>query len=131
MQGPRTTEHGGPARVLLAERQREVAHNLALLLGMRGFLVRTAHDQASALEAAQAFLPHAVFIDLGPDGRETAELAKALRRLAALREACLITITDAGSATSSFLGEAPVDFRLVKPEAYRQMISVLQRWHRG
>lgn len=51
-------------RLLIADDNRDWADGLAVLLGERGFSVKTAYDGREALEAAREFQPHIVMLDV-------------------------------------------------------------------
>ena len=56
---------GGRPRVLVVDDNRDSARSLALLLEQTGCKVQTAYDGEAALEAAEAFDPDAVLLDIG------------------------------------------------------------------
>ena len=118
---------GQPLRVLVADRHPDVAGNTGRLLEAGGFEVQTACDRGAALAAAASFLPHALVIDLGFDGWDTAEIVSALADLLQPAGVYVVTIADAGAYQLPFMRQLPVDARLVKPAAYRMLLGVLRR----
>src|SRR5206468_3362054 len=54
-----------PRRVLVVDDNRDAAESVALMLRLDGHDVRVAHDGPAALEAAQAFRPEVVLLDIG------------------------------------------------------------------
>jgi CheY-like chemotaxis protein len=52
-------------RVLVVDDNRDSAASMALMLRLLGDEVRTAHDGIAALEAAEAFLPQVILMDVG------------------------------------------------------------------
>jgi DNA-binding response OmpR family regulator len=105
-------EDAGPGRrVLLVDDAVELAEGLALLLRVDGHDVRVALNGVDALEAAAAFRPEVVVLDLGLPDLGGVEVARRLRlegarpRLVALTGA----VEEAGAAAGLF------DHFLVKP----------------
>ena len=62
-------ERAGPAagrrRILVVDDNRDAADSLAMMLRLMGHEVRTAHDGLEAVEAAAAFRPDVVLLDIG------------------------------------------------------------------
>ncbi len=113
-------EHAQPARhtlkILLVEDNLDSAEGMALLLRFDGHEVRMAHDGPSALEAARAFEPQAVLLDLGLPGMNGYEVAQRLREQPACRQTPLIALTGYGQEEARRrTKEAGFDYHLVKP----------------
>ncbi len=77
-------------RILVADDNRDNAESLAMLLMMMGHEVRTALDGAGAVEAAAAFRPQAVLLDLGMPKLNGYEAARRIRALPGGDEVVLI-----------------------------------------
>jgi signal transduction histidine kinase/DNA-binding response OmpR family regulator len=102
-------------RVLVVDDNVDAAESLSLLLGMMGQVVRTAHDGVAALEAAEAFQPDVVLLDIGLPRMDGHEVARQLRRRG-LTDALLVAITGYGQeADRARSREAGFDRHLVKP----------------
>jgi PAS domain S-box-containing protein len=103
-------------RVLLVEDRRDVADSLALLLGARGHEVRVAYDGPEALEAAGAFRPDAVLLDIGLPGLDGLEVARRLRQEPGLEGVLLVTLSGYGTEEDHRRSrESGCDAHLVKP----------------
>jgi signal transduction histidine kinase/CheY-like chemotaxis protein len=84
----------GPSRrVLVVDDNADAALMLTLLLRARGHEVRAAHSGPAALEAAVAFRPEAVVLDIGLPGMDGYEVARRLRTLPELAGALLVALT--------------------------------------
>src|SRR5215211_6310628 len=106
----------GRLRILVVDGNVDAAESLALLLGLGGQEVHTAHDGPAALEAAVAFRPHVVLLDIGLPGMTGYEVAAHLRRQPVLRSAVLIALTGYGQEEDRRKSlEAGFDHHLVKP----------------
>jgi PAS domain S-box-containing protein len=68
-------------RVLVVDDNVDAAESLAELLSTLGHEVRTAHDGLAALDAAGAFVPELVLLDIGLPGMDGYEVARRLRKL--------------------------------------------------
>jgi two-component system CheB/CheR fusion protein len=77
-------------RILVADDNQDNAESLAMLLMMMGHEVRTALDGAGAVEAAAAFRPQAVLLDLGMPKLNGYEAARRIRALPGGDEVVLI-----------------------------------------
>ena len=104
------------SRVLIVDDNVDSAESLALLLTMSGHKVRTAHDGPAALEAAEAFRPEAVLLDIGLPGMDGYEVARRLRQQAGLNNTFLVAVTGYGQDEDRRRAEeAGFDAHLVKP----------------
>lgn len=104
-------------RVLVVDDHEDGAEALALALRLDGHEVRVAHDGREAMALCRACAPEMVLLDIalaeGPDGYE---VARALRRQPALKEACLVAVTGLGMQEDRRRAwEAGFDFYLLKP----------------
>jgi PAS domain S-box-containing protein len=106
-----------PLRVLVTDDNIDAAETLAVLLQYYGLEVRTAHDSKHALEIAEVFQPHVIFLDIAlPGGVDGYELARRLRRRPGLESVLLIAMTGYGSPDDVQLArDAGFDHHLVKP----------------
>jgi signal transduction histidine kinase/ActR/RegA family two-component response regulator len=107
----------GPARrVLIVDDNRDVVDSTATLLEMRGHEVCRIYEGTSAVEAALAFEPDVVILDIGLpvlDGYQVARLFRAHERLKRLP---LIAASGHGQATDQARSlEAGFETHLVKP----------------
>ncbi len=103
-------------KVLIVDDNADSAESLALLLSMRGHEVRTAHDGPAALEAAEAFRPQAVLLDIGLPGMDGYEVARRLRDRPGAEGVLLVALTGYGQEDDRRrAAEAGFDAHLVKP----------------
>jgi PAS domain S-box-containing protein len=73
---------GRPRRILVVDDNADCAESLAALLRLMGHEVREAADGVAAIDAAQAFQPHIIFMDIGlprMSGLEATQRIHALR----------------------------------------------------
>jgi two-component system CheB/CheR fusion protein len=117
---------GGQARVLVVDDNVDLARGLARLLKLLGHEVQMVHDGPSALEAARAFRPVVVLLDIGLPGLDGYEVARRLRREDWGRDAQIIAITGYGQEDDRRRStEAGCDHHLVKPIDFKALVSVL------
>jgi PAS domain S-box-containing protein len=103
-------------RILLVEDSRDVADSLALLLGVKGHEVRVARDGLEALDAARAFRPDAVLLDIGLPKLDGLQVARRLRQEPGLEGVLLVTLSGYGTQDDHRRSqEAGCDAHLVKP----------------
>jgi CheY-like chemotaxis protein len=95
----------------------DCADSLATLLRVAGHEVRTAYDGPTALEAAEAFRPEVVLLDIGLPRMDGYEVARRLReRERAGGRALLVAVTGYGQEEDRRRAEeAGFDAHLVKP----------------
>lgn len=100
--GPATSSRGSPKvppkatpkpRVLVVDDNLDLARMMAILLRDMGFEVRTAADGAAAREAARAFLPEFVLLDIVLPDVDGCQLGKELRAVPGLDRARIFAIT--------------------------------------
>jgi two-component system CheB/CheR fusion protein len=103
-------------RILVVDDNAAQARSLAMLLRLRGQVVKVAQDGPAAIEAAASFDPEVVILDIGMPGMNGYELASRLRRDLGLDQALLIALTGYGTEEDRRLThEAGFDAHLVKP----------------
>jgi len=83
-------------RVLLVEDWPETADRLTLLLRLWGHSTQVCHNGSEVLEAAAAYQPHVVLLDIGLPGTDGFHVAQGLREHPDLKKAVLISITGFG-----------------------------------
>src|SRR5207253_7234972 len=92
------------------------AASLGLLLQLQGHDVRTAHNGPGALEAAQAYHPEVMLLDIGLPGMDGYEVARRIRALPALQHVLLVALTGYGKDEDKRRSqEAGFNAHLVKP----------------
>src|SRR5262249_34854516 len=85
-----------PRRVLVVDDHWDGAESTAALLRIQGHEVRTAHDGPEALEAARAFRPQVVLLDIGLPGMDGYEVARRLRQEPESGGVVLVAVTGYG-----------------------------------
>jgi signal transduction histidine kinase/integral membrane sensor domain MASE1/ActR/RegA family two-component response regulator len=119
-----------PRRVLVVDDNRDSAESLAELLRLAGHEVRTANDGAAALEAARAYRPEVILLDLGMPGMSGYEVARRLREQGASRDVVLVALTGWGQAEDRRLTkEAGFDYHLTKPADLAALERVFASLH--
>jgi PAS domain S-box-containing protein len=113
-------EPGAPAvgglRVLVVDDNIDAAETLATLLELRGHEARLAHTGPAALDAAAAFAPDLIFLDIGLPGFNGYEVARRLRADPALAQPMLVALTGWGTDEDRRQAKAVgFDGHLVKP----------------
>jgi CheY-like chemotaxis protein len=111
-----SAEPAGRLRILVVDDNVDSAESLSLLLELGGHEVRTAHDGPAALEAARAFQPRVVLLDIGLPGMSGYEVARRLREMSGMERALLLALTGYGQEDDLRLARAAgFDQHLVKP----------------
>jgi signal transduction histidine kinase/CheY-like chemotaxis protein len=77
--GAASDERREAKRVMVVDDNRDAADSLALLLGLGGHQVRAVGDGRAAIEAAQAFAPDLIVMDIGLPGLDGYATARRLR----------------------------------------------------
>jgi CheY-like chemotaxis protein len=91
-------EQSKQLRVLLVE-YADTADYIDLLLRLWGHNTQVCHNGSEVLEAAAAYHPHVVLLDIGLPGMDAFQLARRLREQPDLKKAVLISITGFGDKT--------------------------------
>jgi signal transduction histidine kinase/CheY-like chemotaxis protein len=114
-------------RVLVVEDNPDGAETLARLLQVYGHDVRTAVDGATALEAAVAFRPEIVLLDIGLPGMSGHEVAAQLRRIPGIASALLVAVTGYGQAEDRDRSrQAGFDAHWTKPVDHDALLRLIQ-----
>jgi CheY-like chemotaxis protein len=112
-------------RILVVDDNKDAADSLAKLLRMVGHELRTAYDGMEALNAAAAFLPDVVILDIGLPKLNGYDVA---RRLKSERgpSAILIAVTGWGQESDRRRSsEAGFDHHVTKPVKFADLKSLL------
>jgi CheY-like chemotaxis protein len=113
-------------RILLADDNLDAADSLAMVLRLLGCEVRTAADGRKAVEAAEAFRPEVVLLDIGMPELNGYEAAKLIREQPWGREIVLVALTGWGQEEDKRLArEAGFDHHLVKPAELGEVQHIL------
>jgi PAS domain S-box-containing protein len=122
-----------PRRVLVVDDSTDAADSLAMVLQMEGHEVRTVYEGAAVLEAAGAFRPDVVLLDIAlPGGLTGYDLAPRVRKLPGLENALLVAVTGYGQEDDKRRAEeAGFDAHLTKPADLGELHGLLARGGRG
>lgn len=111
-----TAVPGARWRVLVVDDNVDGADVTALLLQLLGHEAQVAYSGATALAAADEYLPNVVLLDIGLPEMDGYEVARRLRQHPLLRNAWLVAITGYGRESDRQRSkEAGFDHHLVKP----------------
>ena len=114
-------------RVLVVDDNVDAAQTVAMLLDMSGHQCRMAHDGPGGLEAALAWQPDAVLLDIGLPGLNGYELARLIRHEPRLKNVVLVALTGYGlEADRQRSREAGFDHHLVKPADFDEIEKILE-----
>jgi two-component system CheB/CheR fusion protein len=120
--GPRA----GNNRVLIVDDNDDFSSSMAALLVLSGYVAKTAHDGASALEMVEAFTPFAALLDIGLPDMSGYDLARRLRALPAMEHACLVALTGYGEEGDRARAlESGFDQHLVKPVSIESVLAAM------
>lgn len=121
--GPATTKR----RILIVDDNGDAAESLAMLLAINGHQTRMAHDGHEAVQQAERFNPHVVFLDIGMpilDGYETARL---IRQQPWGKDMMLVALTGWGQTEDRRRSrDAGFNHHLVKPADPAALMNLLE-----
>jgi CheY-like chemotaxis protein/two-component sensor histidine kinase len=116
----------GRRRVLIADDNRDAADLLAEIIREQGHEVAVAYDGQQAVEAARAFVPDLVFLDIGMPVLDGYQAAVRIRNEAGSRRLVLVALTGWGQADDRRRAEdAGFDEHLVKPATLEALCRLL------
>jgi CheY-like chemotaxis protein len=103
-------------RILVVDDNRDAAESLATLLGLTGHETRVAHDGSEAVEAAEAFRPDVVLLDIGLPKMSGHDAARCIRERPWGKGMVLVALTGWGQEHDRRRSqEVGFDHHLVKP----------------
>jgi CheY-like chemotaxis protein len=107
---------GSTLRVLVVDDNIDACNMLGMLLELGGRTVQKAYTGPSALEAALAWRPDVILLDIGLPGLNGYEIASRLRQDPAMKNTRLVALTGYGTSDDVLLArEAGFDAHLLKP----------------
>jgi len=117
-----------PIRVLIVDDNHDAVDLLDELLTMQGYVTGTAYDGFMALDAALAFEPHIIILDLGMPRFTGDEVAPMLRQVRKLEHVFIIALTAWGdSKTRALTSRTGFDLHLTKPFDAPELFAALER----
>ena len=115
-----------PLRVLVVDDSEDTAETMGTLLEMVGHTIEKAHSGPAALEAAAAFRPDVILLDIGLPGLDGYQVAQRLREDPTLKDVTLIAASGYGQAEDLRRSrEVGIDRHLVKPVDPRELQEIL------
>lgn len=115
-----------PRRILVVDDNQDAVKSLARMLTRRGHVVHTAHDGLEAVEAAAAFHPDVVLLDIGLPGLNGYEAAQRMRAQPREHRLTLVALTGWDQEEDRRRSEAAgFDFHLVKPVRFAALAQIL------
>ena len=113
-------------RILVVDDNVDAASMLGMLLQVSGYEVAVEYGARQALARAAADVPDVCLLDIGLPEMDGTELARALRRLPALKDAVLIAVTGYGQESDRRrILDAGFDHHLVKPIDMQALFAIL------
>ena len=114
-------------RVLVVDDNLDAAETLKMLLEFSSYEVRMVHDGLSAVEAALAWNPHAVLLDIGLPGLSGYGVARRIRLEPTLEGMVLIALTGYSQESDRQSSrDAGFDHHLAKPANFEVVEKLLQ-----
>jgi PAS domain S-box-containing protein len=121
-------------RVLIVDDDKQAAESMALLLRMWGYETRVALDARLGLEAARAYSPRVVLLDIGMPGMDGYEVARRLRAQRESKGALLVAVTGYGEEGDQRRArEAGFDYHILKPadpNDLRELLKIASSFER-
>jgi CheY-like chemotaxis protein len=114
-------------RVLIVDDNIDGAESMAIRLRLTEHEVRIVNDGPSAIEAATAFKPEVVVLDIGLPGMDGYEVARQLRRDPMLSRSLFIALTGYGQEQDRDRArEAGFDIHFTKPIDFDTFVDALK-----
>jgi PAS domain S-box-containing protein len=114
--GEATSPPSARRRILVVDDNNNAASSMAMMLKMMGNEVRTAHDGLEGVEAAEAFRPDIVLLDIGMPKLNGYETCRRIREQSWGKNTVMIALTGWGQEDDRRRSlEAGFNFHLVKP----------------
>ena len=114
------------SRIMVVDDLRDSADSLALLFDALGHQTITSYDGRQAVDAAKAFAPDIVFLDINMPILDGYGAARALRDEGADTSPVLVALTAvAGPDAKRRADDAGFDFYLTKPADFNVLITII------
>ena len=114
-------------RILVVDDNRDAATSLAMLLELTGNEIQTAYDGLEALEAAEAFRPDLVLLDIGLPELNGYEVARKIREQPWGQTIVLMALTGWGQEEDRRKSrDAGFNGHMVKPVEYATLLKVIE-----
>jgi signal transduction histidine kinase/integral membrane sensor domain MASE1/CheY-like chemotaxis protein len=120
------TAAGPTFRLLVVDDNPDTAASLAMMLRLIGHDVRTAPDGPQAIEAAAAFQPNAILLDIGLPRMNGYEVARQIREQTWGKKLLLVAVTGWGQHEDRQRAfDAGFDYHLTKPVKLATLLDLL------
>jgi PAS domain S-box-containing protein len=117
---------GPRRRILVVDDNRDSAASMAMLLSLTGNEVQTAHDGFEAVEAAEAFRPEAILMDVGMPRLNGYEATRRIRERPWGKSVIVVALTGWGQEVDRLQSkEAGCNGHLVKPVSLPDLEKLL------
>lgn len=114
-------------KVLVVDDNLDAAQLLSMVLGRKGFQVRTAADGPSGIAAAEDFRPEVILLDIGLPGMSGYEVAERLRAREWAKGVLLVALTGWGQNEDREKSrQAGFDHHLVKPVQVGRILELMK-----
>lgn len=116
-------------RILVVDDNRDSAESLTMLLNLTGYETHTAYDGLEAVEAAAAFRPDVILLDIGLPKLNGFEAARKIREQQSDKSLALVALTGWGQEEDRRRSEeAGFNAHMVKPVDYAALTKLLAEW---
>ncbi|WP_168221614.1 PAS domain S-box protein [Aquisphaera giovannonii] len=128
-EGQATPGRMGPGRrILVVDDNRDSAGSMAEMLSLLGHEVRQAHDGLEAVEAARAFRPDLVLMDVGMPRINGYEATRRIRAIPSEKSPTIVALTGWGQEGDRARSQAAgCDGHLVKPVDWKDLSPYVDR----
>jgi CheY-like chemotaxis protein len=115
------------SKIMVVDDLRDSADSLALLFDALGHTTMTSYDGRQAVDAAKAFAPDIVFLDINMPILDGYGAAMAMRRMRGASPPVLVALTAvAGPEAKRRADEAGFDFYVTKPADFNVLITIVE-----
>jgi CheY-like chemotaxis protein len=115
------------SRILIVDDNKDLATSLARLLRLLGHEVEVVFDGLKAIEAARAFQPHAVLLDLGLPNLDGYQVARNLRQ-EGFHDTVIIALSGYGQEEDRRRSrEAGMNYHVTKPADVKTINELIAR----
>jgi CheY-like chemotaxis protein/two-component sensor histidine kinase len=116
----------GGRKILVIDDNIDTALGMARLLGLNGHELKTAHSGPEGIDAARAFHPDVILLDIGLPGMDGYEVARRLKEERELADVLIIAVTGYGQDEDrKRSSSAGIDHHLVKPIDHEALVTLL------
>ena len=118
------SESNSSCRILIVDDSKDASSAMSKLLGMLRHEVQLAHSGQSAIDAAHAFQPQAIILDIHLPDMDGYEVASRLKQSIDFEQTVLIALSGS-DPDANRLKEAGFDHYLLKPASINELLPLL------